>query len=145
MSAVSLARAIAFTGVLASIATAIGVALAGWQLRLSQRLASTQFEDQLAMQYRARIQDLPVDALLGESLPPEELHENLATFYHYFDLSNEQVFLHERGRVRESTWNEWRSGIEQNLRRPAFREAWSEIARRAPDSFDELRRVAPPL
>ena len=70
-----------------------------------------------------------------------EYRDALPGFYHYFDLSNEQAFLHERGRIGNRTWNEWRSGIHQNLARPAFLKAWNDVSMRAPDSFDELRRV----
>jgi hypothetical protein len=126
---------------IASIATAIGVLVAGWQLVLSKRLASMQFEDDMAAQYRELIRRIPVGALLGEEISEEDYRGALPAFYHYFDLSNEQAFLHERGRIAHSTWNEWRSGIHQNLARPAFLKAWNEVSTRAPDSFDELRRV----
>lgn len=125
----------------ASIATAVGVAIAGWQLALTKRQAVLQFEDQLSSQYRALIRDLPVGALLGERLSEAEQAAALNTFYHYFDLSNEQAFLHEQRRVSGATWESWKEGIEQNLRRPAFRAAWEEVSRRAPQSFDELRRL----
>jgi hypothetical protein len=128
----------------ASIATAIGVGIAGWQIALAKRHAILQFEDQLSAQYRALMRDLPVNALLGESLSDIEYAAALGVFYHYFDLSNEQAFLHERGRISRSTWESWQEGIEQNLRRPAFALAWAEVSRRAPDSFDELRRLVKP-
>ena len=65
----------------------------------------------------------------------------------YFDVCNEQAFLYEK--ERDSLYNvegveRRREGIEENLRRPAFQRAWSEIAQRVPDSFDELRRLSAP-
>lgn len=129
---------------LIAASTAIGVFIAGRQLFLSKRLAVTQFEDQFSTQYRELIRRVPVKALLGHRLSDDELREALPAFYHYFDLSNEQVFLREKGRIGDDTWEEWKVGIQQNLKRPAFLAAWSYIASQAPDSFDELRRIVPP-
>jgi hypothetical protein len=128
----------------ASIATAFGAALAVIQLWLGRRQAKTQFEDQLSAQYRSLIRDIPISAVLGEDLDEASYQTALPVFYHYFDLCNEQAFLRKRRRIRHSTWRDWRDGIETNLKRPMFRRAWSEIARRSPESFDELRRVVPP-
>ena len=126
----------------AAVATAVGVFLAGWQLWLTKRQAIIQFEDQMSAQYREIIRRLPIEALLGESLKDAEQAAALKDFYHYFDLSNEQAYLNEQRRITKKTWLEWREGIEQNLRRPAFAAAWTEITRRAPESFNELRSVA---
>lgn len=125
----------------AAAATALGVLVAVWQLWLTHRQATIQFEDQMSSQYREIIRRLPIGALLGESLQPAAHAAALKDFYHYFDLSNEQAYLHERSRITKKTWAEWREGIEQNLRRPAFAAAWEEISRRAPESFNELRRL----
>jgi len=127
----------------ASIATAVGVLLAGWQLWLTKRQAVTQFEDQLASQYRAIARELPVEALLGEPLDEQEYRKALPILYHYFDLSNEQAFLHHQRRIRAKTWIDWQEGIVQNLRRPAFKQAWIEVSTRAPESFNELRAYLP--
>jgi hypothetical protein len=128
-----------FITAVASAATAVGVLLAAAQLWLAARQATTQFEDGLNAQYREIARRLPVAALLGEALPEDAYQDALPHFYHYFDLSNEQAFLHLKGRVRPSTWKNWLEGIEQNLSRPAFRRAWAEISHRAPESFNELR------
>jgi hypothetical protein len=129
--------------VLAGVATAIGVLIAGRQISLAKHQAITAFEDQVASQYREIARRLPVEAMLGEPLDDAAHAEALGDFYHYFDLSNEQAFLQKRGRIRRTTWNEWGEGIEQNLRRPAFARAWEEVSRRAPDSFNELRAWLP--
>jgi len=127
----------------ASVATAAGVLIAGWQLRLAKQQAITAFEDQLGSQYREIARRLPVQALLGEKLDPATQASALPEFYHYFDLSNEQAFLYRRKRVRRHTWTEWSEGIEQNLRRPAFMTAWAEVTARAPESFNDLRAALP--
>jgi len=124
----------------ASVATAAGVILAAWQLELSRRQATTQFEDNLNMQYREIIRRIPIYALLGAKLDPAEHQKALADFYHYFDLSNEQAFLMQQGRIRKRTWKDWQEGIAQNLSKPAFAAAWQEITSRS-TSFDDLKEL----
>ena len=128
----------------ASVATALGIFLAAGQLYFSSRQAMTQFEDQLSGQYREIARRLPLEALLGETLSEEAHASALSDFYDYFDLSNEQAFLRRQGRVSTVTWSNWLEGIQENLRRPAFARAWNEVRRRAPDSFDELRKILGP-
>lgn len=125
---------------LAAIATAIGVFVAAWQLYLAKRQATTSFEDGLAREFRGIAQRIPVKALLGEELSKEEAADALDDFYHYIDLSNEQIFLRLNGRVTRGTWWNWADGIGTLLRRPAFRAAWEEIKEQSPESFQELRR-----
>jgi hypothetical protein len=128
----------------ANVATAIAVICAAWQLLLSQRQAVTAFEDALAKEYRDIAATLPVKALLGEPLTEEEHVKSFDEFYRYFDLCNQQVFLHQTGRVSASTWKFWQEGIASNLRRPAFARAWSEISDRSNGDFSELRSLFPP-
>ena len=128
----------------ASVATALGIFLAAGQLYFSSRQAMTQFEDQLSGQYREIARRLPLEALLGETLSEEAHASALSDFYDYFDLSNEQAFLRRQGRVSTITWSNWLEGIQENLRRPAFARAWNEVRGRAPDSFDELRKILGP-
>jgi len=123
----------------ASVATAVGVFLAWWQIRLAKQQATTQFEDNMAREYREIALRLPVKALLGEELDEKEYANALDDFYHYIDLTNEEIFLRQHGRISAKTWNNWRDGIKSNLSRPAFRKAWEEIKSRASDSFEELR------
>lgn len=128
-----------------SLVTAVGVAIAARQLFHSQQQARSSFEDQLSAQYREISRRLPIEALLGEELERDVQLRALPDFYHYFDLSNEQAYLHQHGRVRPDAWREWREGIEQNLARPAFWEAWREVSRRSRESFSDLKRELPHL
>jgi len=129
---------------LASVATAIAVVVAAWQLRLTQHQGVTNFEDSLAKEYRKLASRLPTKALLGEPLTEEEHSAYFDELYHYIDLCNEQVFLHNIGRISETTWVFWKDGIAANLRRPAFARGWAEIAARANSDFSELRSLFPP-
>jgi hypothetical protein len=122
-----------------SFATAIGVLLASWQLRRTAIQARTDFEDRVVEEYRVIARRIPVDALLGAALPPDEQARCLDAFYHYIDLSNEQVFLRMTRRVSKATWQNWRDGIRSHLERPAFDDAWKDIKTRAGQNFRELR------
>jgi hypothetical protein len=104
------------------------------QLQTGNELALTSFEDSLAREYREIARNLPVAALLGEPGPEPgtvEFSESLPQFYSYFDLSNEQAFLQNAGRVRAKTWDEWKDGITGNLSKPQFAAAWRYIHERA--------------
>jgi hypothetical protein len=124
---------------LGTCVTAAGVSAAFVQLRLNQRQARTGFEDQLASGYRQLIAELPVDAMLDKKLTPSEDRDALSVFYRYFDLCNEQVFLHASGRVSDATWAEWRQGIETNPTRPAFRAAWCTLSAAILGDFRQFR------
>lgn len=125
----------------ASVATAAGVAFAAYQLWQTHRQAVTSFEDSFAREYRELASTLPTKALLGQELTTEEFSGALDEFYHYFDLSNGEVFLRQIGRVSKKTWGFWSDGIRSHLRRPAFQQAWHFISSQAPSDFTELRRA----
>jgi hypothetical protein len=124
-----------------SSATALGVAIAAFQLHQAKNQSASAFEDQIAREYRQIAARLPIGALLGESLTDYGHQKALDEFYHYFDLSNEQIFLRQNQRVSNKTWKQWVTGIRSNLERPAFKRAWKEIKDRSNGDFDELRRL----
>lgn len=130
--------------VVSSAATATGVVVAAYQLNATRMQNVTTFEDVLTAQYRQVAATIPLKALFGESLTKTEHEEHLQHFYRYFDLCNEQAFLHRSGRISNKTWRFWKDGIISNFRRPAFAIAWQEISNRAKDDFDELRLLCPP-
>lgn len=125
---------------IASFVTAFGVLLAWYQIREARKQARTQFEDNLAREYREIASQFPVKALLGKELDEKEYSEALENLYHYIDLSNEQTFLRQKGRINADTWKSWCDGIKSNLSRPAFKRAWEEIKPHVND-FQELRRL----
>jgi hypothetical protein len=126
---------------IASVVTATGIFIGALQLLLTKRINQTQFEDDLVNHYREIIKMIPVKALLGRELTPEEAQKAQDGIYFYIDLSNDQVFLRQNGRVSQATWTLWRDGIKSNLSRAAFRKAWDEIKIAAPNDFSELRRL----
>jgi hypothetical protein len=127
--------------VASAVFTSIGVGIAAWQIRLSQQQGVTTFEDSINAEYRALAAKLPTQALLGEELTEKEHEKHLDEFYHYFDLCNGQIFLRQQGRISKKTWLFWCDGIHSNLKRPAFKAAWTHISSRANGDFDELRRL----
>jgi hypothetical protein len=129
-----------FTAI-SSAVTAIGVFLAWWQIRSAKQLNKTQFEYSLAREYRELIQRIPVKALLGEGLTEKEYQESLRYLYHYINLTNDQIFLRQQGRINSDTWVNWRDGIKAITSLPAFAKAWKEIKSKPTIKFDELRRL----
>lgn len=125
----------------ASVATAGGVLLAAWQIRAGQKLAQSTFEDTLDQQYRGLAKEIPVDALIGKEVRPDQLHETRELVFNYLDLCNEQVFLRKKGRISKDTWNDWCAGIGHHLDKVEFRRVWEEVKESSPGSFGFLEKL----
>jgi hypothetical protein len=125
---------------IASVATAIGVCIAAWQIWESKKLARTSFEDGLDQQYRNLAMDIPVDALIGKPVDDEsgKLREII---YNYLDLCNEQIYLRKIKRISKNRWKDWNIGIKDNLSKPAFKVVWDEIKETAPNTFTALESL----
>ncbi len=125
---------------IASVATAIGVCIAAWQIWESKKLAQTSFEDGLDQQYRNLAMDIPVDALIGKPVDDEsgKLREII---YNYLDLCNEQIYLRKIKRISKNRWKDWNIGIKDNLSKPAFKVVWDEIKETAPNTFTALESL----
>jgi hypothetical protein len=78
-----------------------GVWLAHRQLQTSSQIAQLQFEDALAKEYRELTNRLPTKVLLGSELEETEYPKAFDELFRYFDLSNEQVYLRQRGRISQ--------------------------------------------
>jgi len=128
-------------GAFSSTATAIAVFFAWWQIKSSKNQNRTQFEDGLTREYQELAQKFPVKALLGEQLDETSYNDSFHLFYHYVDLSNEQIFLRSKNRISKSTWENWQDGIRSNLSLPALQKAWQEIDKKSPTRFDGLRTL----
>jgi hypothetical protein len=126
---------------IASIATAIGVGIASWQLWEGRRLAQTTFEDSLDQQYRSLAMQIPVDALIGMPVAQEAKQAVRENIYNYLDLCNEQIYLRKKKRIRHSRWVDWCAGIKENLGKPAFREVWEEVKNKSPETFSFLTQL----
>lgn len=133
---------------LASMATTIGVLIgacgvlvAAWEIRQSKKLSEAAFEDSFDQQYRELSHEIPVDALLGQSLDEDKKNQAREAIYNYLDLCNEQVYQRVKKRVSRARWREWSSGIKANLSRPFFNEIWVEVKIEAKGSFSFLERL----
>jgi hypothetical protein len=124
-----------------SIATAVAVFVAAWQVRKNTQQAKTDFEDNLSREYRDVARSIPVRAHLGQELGKEEFEQAFPWLYQYIDLTNEQIFLRMNGRISKATWLNWVDGMKSNLGRPAFTQAWARIKEGSSGSFAELRRL----
>jgi hypothetical protein len=124
----------------ANMATAAAVFVAAIALLLQRGQARTAFEDELVREYRRTVKpDLTTKALISSELD-EQTFAQVADFYPYIDLCNEQVFLRLAGRVRRKTWTQWCDGIRGNLRdRDAFKNAWATMRTASPRDFGELQ------
>lgn len=125
-------------GALASMA---GVWFVWQQVRLTKEIAKDEFEDGLAKEYRELASRIPTKALLGSGLSPQDYERTFDELFRYIDLSNEQVALCMRDRVRDETWESWSAGIEFNLSLPAFHRAWNQVQKHNPTQFSELKRL----
>ncbi len=122
----------------ANAATALGVGMAAWQLRLSKSQSRTDFEDGLTTQFRDILKDIPPRILLGDDVEIDIDDPCFISLYRYIDLCNEQVFLRMMKRVSKETWINWRDGIDGMMRLPGLARAWMTIRRRLPSRFSEL-------
>lgn len=130
-----------------NILQAVGAGLTGFgalivigQLYQRKRQFTTEFEDKLTSDYRNIIYRLPVAALLDDSDEEEQYIGDLDDYYRYIDLTNDQIFLRQEGRISKSTWENWSDGIETILGKSNFEVAWEEIHERESESFSELQK-----
>lgn len=131
-----------FTEQFGTIATALAVFVAAIEVRRNTNQARTDFEDGLNREYREILRCIPVEVHLGEEVTASERWpECLARIYQYLDLTNEQIFLRQMGRVSRATWRQWVEGIQATLDQPAFEKAWREVKAKAPGRFSELQRL----
>ncbi len=126
---------------LGSLGTAFAVLVAAWQVRKGTFQARTDFEDDLTREYREIARGIPVRLHLGGEVSDEEFESAFPRLYQYIDLTNEQVFLRQAGRIGKATWVQWRDGIKSTLAQPAFARAWAEVQKETKDRFSELRRL----
>jgi len=126
---------------LSSIATAIGIAIATWQIWQNRRLGQTEFEDSIDQQYRDIVMKIPVDALIGKKIRDHKKECAREVIYNYLDLCNEQVYLRNEHRICKSRWEDWSQGIKSNLEKPVFREVFEEVKRESKGEFSWLNKL----
>lgn len=129
-----------------SIGTAVGAIAVAAELWFARSQAKSEFENELAREYRDIARSLPAHAFFktpDPELPEIDGRSHLADFVRYIDLCNEQILLHRDGRISNDVWKEWEEGMLINFSRPAFEQAWSYVRTHNPDSYDELAELLP--
>ena len=129
------------TRVVASIATAVGVAIAAWQIRRNAEQTRTSFEDSLNKEYRELMRPIPLKALVGDSVTAEEVEAAGEAIYNYLDFCNQQIYLRKQKRIRKATWLEWQEGMKINLELPLFAEVAEKVFAKLPYIFSELQKL----
>ena len=100
---------------IAACVAAVGVWYARHQLKTSLEIAQLQFEDALGKEYRELAGELSKNALMGTILTELEYENSFDDLYRYFDLTNEQILLRQRGRITSDVWENWCIGIKSNM------------------------------
>ena len=124
-----------------SVATAIGVGIAAWQLWESRKLSASAFEDSFDEKYRQLAYSIPVEALLSKKVGLSKRSIAREWVYNYLDLSNEQVYLRKKHRVSYDRWIEWSKWMQQHLKRPFFKEVLEEVEQDSLETFSYLERL----
>ena len=109
---------------IANSVSALAVFLTMLRLSLAKRVSQLQFEDNLEKEYREIAARIPTEALVGGGLSPQQYKAASEELFRHFDLTNKQVMLRKKGRIRDSTWGNWLSGIKFNLSLPVFKKNW---------------------
>jgi hypothetical protein len=103
---------------IAALATAVGVFLGIYQLRLGREQARASFEQQFVSRYWA-IED---DRIMGPHAHPEAHHER------YARLCEDEFELMRLGQISWATWEVWHDGIRVGI-----------ALDRGPESDDEFK------
>lgn len=124
-------------GDIASLATAVGLFIAIWQLRQQQALARSQFEEGMVARYWNILDRLSVEARLGHVAALTE--EDRRAAHSYFKLSDEEIYLaRARKKIRKETWATWRGGIIETMKREPFLSEWARV-RQDPTAVTEYK------
>jgi len=118
------------------LATAIAVLIAAWQVRQNNKLHRADYEDSFDRQYRDLAMIIPMDVFLGKH--QEITTETREAIFNYFDLCNEQIYQHQKGRISSDTWKDWSAGIRSNMNYPVFASVWTEVCVNAGGTFTYL-------
>jgi len=136
-------------GDIGSIATALAVLVAAWQVRQNTLIHQADYEDAFDRQYRELAMIIPVDAFLeltyseapNAEFTEARMFEMRETIFNYFDLTNEQIYQRSKNRISDDTWLDWEAGMRANMELPAFRSVWSEVQNHKPGMFTYLENA----
>ena len=120
-----------------AIATVSGVLVAAGALLVALKGVRDQLWLHTFSEYTRRysdiVQELPAESRRPgshfslKSLEPSERGRVLNAARGYLNLCSEEFYLHERGRIDDTTWAIWRQGMVETLRLPWIQETWSDL------------------
>ncbi len=120
-----------------AIATVTGVLVAAGALLVALKGVRDQLWLHTFSEYTRRysdiVQGLPAESRRPgshfslEKLEPSERGRVLNAARGYLNLCSEEFYLHERGRIDDTTWAIWRQGMVETLRLPWMQETWSDL------------------
>lgn len=127
------------------ILTAAGILLTYWHNRHARRLANEQMMKQLFTDFNeryGRLNDFLIEIQSNcPTLEELKLHKNGVDLkkkvLDYFNLCAEEYYWYKKGRIDETIWNSWQSGMNYWYRNvPAIHSLWDdEMKANGPQSY----------
>ncbi|WP_327138193.1 hypothetical protein OG585_47070 (plasmid) [Streptomyces sp. NBC_01340] len=101
-------------------------------------------EDAYIARYRQILDRFPTEALVGIQGSALLAEDSQKAVRLYLRLCEDELELRQLGWVGRNTWQQWRPGIETQLKQWPVAEEWNPIrdGQRAPHQFELLRRLA---
>ena len=121
---------------IASVATAIGVAIAAMGIWQGRRTEQLQFELTFTERYRVISDRLPLVTLQSGDLSATEDHER--EIFDYMELCEEQMHYRAHNRISSATWADWSIGIQRNLNQGNMHQVCTRLMKKSPHRFDRL-------
>lgn len=94
------------------------------QLKLNFFADYTKRYQEIILNFSENINESDFDF---NKLPKEIKEKTLRYMRAYFDLSSEEYYLSQAGRIDKKVWKEWKSGIEFTFSKKAFKDAWKIV------------------
>ena len=127
---------------IASVATAIGVAIAALGIWQARRTTQLSFELTFNDRYRAIVDRLPIEALQRGEI--EQNDEHLRALFDYLDLCEEQFYYRRTRRISTTTWDAWVFGMKRNLTVGTMADACAALIAQSPARFEKLAEALHP-
>lgn len=115
---------------LSSLATAIGVLAASYQLWQGRRQLRAGFERTFVERYEHIVRDIDLEVILDGAPVDFDDADVARALFHYFELCEEELYYRAHRRVSRATWRDWWYGIRSLLTNPAIRDAFDRMNER---------------
>ncbi|WP_340111969.1 hypothetical protein [Maribellus mangrovi] len=102
-----------------------------WQSYLTRQQMKLNFFADYTKRYQEIILNFPENInepdFDFEELSKEVREKTLRFMRAYFDLSSEEYYLSQEGKIDKKVWKEWKGGIEYTFSKSAFQQAWKIV------------------